>query len=327
MEHHFDIDALIAKRLSAESNAEENAQLEQWLLASPDNQRYFSQMQHLWQQSELGLATLPRTLDVEAALTRTKTRIHPTVPKAKVVPFASWRLAAAAAVAVLLAAVWFFYPENSVQTIEMAAQTNTLQDTLTDGSVIALNQQSSLSATFSQKERRIKMRGEAYFNVAPDKTKPFIIDVKTVAVTVVGTRFNIDNRSDSSRVIVSVEEGKVKVQSGDQVVYLSMGEEASIDCGSGVISRQKLEPVSHVKGWFDRRFVFDDVPLSEVLPIIEKAYYTRIELKNNTLGNCRLRTRFNDESLDRVLELIAETFNLTIENANGRYLLDGAGCQ
>jgi ferric-dicitrate binding protein FerR (iron transport regulator) len=328
MEYTFDIDELIAKRLAAETDAGEDAQLDQWLRESPDNQRYFAQMQRLWQQSERGQQALPRPLDVEAALARTKEKIQQQpVQKARIVRFPSMWMAAAAVFVLLAAALWFFQNPADETPVMIAASETRVQDTLSDGSVVALNQQSLLSATFNKNSRRIKMRGEAYFQVAHNPEKPFVIDVKQVEVTVIGTKFNIDNRSDSSKVVVSVEEGKVKVSSGGEVIYLTVGEQASIDCVSGAILRSKLPPSGNVKGWFDRRFVFDDVPLSEVLPILEKAYDARIELKNKELGKCRLTTRFPDISLEQAIAVIAETFSLQVENNQGRYLLNGAGCQ
>lgn len=327
MEYTFEIDELIAKRLAAETDAGEDAQLDQWLRESPDHQRYFAQMQRLWQQAELGQQVLPRALDVEAALARTKEKLQQPAQKARIVRFPAMWMAAAAVFVLLAAALWFFHSPADETPVMIAATETRVQDTLSDGSVVALNQQSLLSATFSKNSRRIKMRGEAYFQVAHNPEKPFVIDVKQVEVTVIGTKFNIDNRSDSSKVVVSVEEGKVKVSSGGEVIYLTMGEQASIDCVTGTILRSKLPVSGNVKGWFDRRFVFDDVPLSEVLPILEKAYDVRIELKNKDLGKCRLTTRFPDVSLEQAIAVIAETFSLQVENIQGRYLLNGAGCQ
>lgn len=324
MTYHYDnIDEIIAKRFTGEINAEENALLEKWLAESPDNSLYFKQMQRLWQHSELGLPPLSQPLDVEAALARTKEKIQQhSVPKT-VAMRPIW-LAAAAALALILSAVWFFQP--GVQPVEIAATTNTLRDTLGDGSVVSLNRNTTLTATFTKTGRRINLRGEAYFEVAHNAEKPFVIDVKQVEVTVVGTKFNVDSRTDSTKVVVSVEEGKVKVQSGSQIIFLTAGQQAVIDCGSGQILQTTLPKTTNVKGWFDRRFVFDDVPLSDVIPILEKSYGVHIVLKNKDLGNCRLHTRFTDQPLNDVMNVIKETFSLKIETQSDGYILDGEGC-
>ncbi|MBL7828858.1 MAG: FecR domain-containing protein [Saprospiraceae bacterium] len=327
MEYTFDIDEIIAKRLTGEINPEENKWLEEWLNLSNANRLYLQQMEGVWSQSAAAQTTLTKPLDVEAALHQTKLKIKQTSARKSSgflnIPIKYW--AVAATVSLLAAALWFFqntYPEN----VQLTTNDQTLQDTLSDGSMVALNHHSSLSTTFDQKSRKVKLRGEAYFNVTPAPAKPFEITVKRVLVTVVGTRFNVDNRSDSTKVVVSVEEGKVKVQSGSKVIYLTAGEQATIDCFTNEITLSQVPKSGNVKGWLDRRFVFDDVPLSEVIPIINDAYGVRIELKNPALGECRLHTRFNDEPIQRIIELIADTFSLKIEARNGRIILDGTGC-
>ena len=328
MEHTSHIDELIAKRLTGEIAAEENTWLEQWLAVSAPNRDYFNQMQWLWQQSEAGKQALPSPLDVEAALTKTKAKIqHNTVKvNRKVVPMHYGWMGIAAAILLLVGAFWFFQRSDGSAPVLLAATENTLRDTLMDGSSVALNQHSSLTAEFSSKVRRVKMRGEAYFEVTKNPAKPFIIAVKQVEVTVVGTRFNIDNRSDSTKVIVSVEEGRVKVQSGDQIIYLNAGEQASIDCQSGQMVRSRLSPSSNVIAWVNHQFVFDEVPLSEILPLLEGAYNVQIKLTNKELGKSRLHVRFNNEPIERILNVIAETMCLEVKKENGQYLLDGPGC-
>lgn len=328
MENHLHhIDELIAKRLAGETTAVEAGMLEQWLSESPENLRYFSQMQQLWQRAEQARVELPRPLDVEAALARTKAKIRrtPEKGKAKVVSIGSWRFAAAAAVVLLAAAIWFFRTPT-VEPVQLAARETPLNDTLADGSVVALNHHSNLSVVLGAKDRRVKMGGEAYFKVAKNPEKPFIIEVKQVEITVLGTQFNVDNRRDSTKVVVTVEEGRVRVQRGSQVIFLGAGEQAVIDCNSGQITRSTVTQTSNIKGWIDHRFVFDDVPLSEVVAILSKAYDVPIELNNKALGDCRLRARFNDEPIDRIINVIAETFSLEITHESDRYMLNGAGC-
>jgi ferric-dicitrate binding protein FerR (iron transport regulator) len=324
MEYTSDIDERIAKHLTGELSEAEQALLEKWVAASEENQQYFQQMERLWQHSILGRQGLSKEVDVEAALKRTKAKIQ--APKAKVLQLNYWRFAAAAILLVLIGAIWFFQQHDQPQEVMLSAQENTLHDTLSDGSAIALNQHSSLSASFTQKSRRVKMTGEAYFEVAPNAEKPFVIAVQDVEVTVVGTKFNIDNRSDPNWIIVSVEEGKVQVKSGNQVEYLIAGEQARIEVKNGQFKRNQTKPSGNISAWANHQFVFDDVPLSEVIPLLEKNYQVKINLTNKDLANCRLYVRFNNEPIERIIPVIAETFSLKITQLNGQYFLDGAGC-
>jgi ferric-dicitrate binding protein FerR (iron transport regulator) len=319
------IDELIAKYLTDELLPQEAAALSAWLKESPENRLYFDQMKHIWEQSEAGVQTLPYQPDVETALINTRKKIKQQKSWSARL-FTGPRLAIAAALALALTAVWFLIQPSPGNQLTLAANTQPLLDTLTDGSSIALNQHSRLSANFSQRHRKIKLQGEAFFAVAPDPQKPFVIEVREVFVTVLGTKFNVDNLSDSNQVVVSVEEGRVKVQSGSQVVYLLAGEQAKIDCVSGQITRKNILATENIKGWFERRFVFDDVPLADVIAMLEDAYGVKISLKNPELGKCLLRTRFNNEPIERVILVIAETFSLKISNVNGQFQLDGSAC-
>ncbi len=326
MEYTSDIDERIAKHLTGEMAAEEQAWLEKWLAESPDNRQYFNQMQQLWQKSDLGKRNLQRPLDVEAALLRTKAKIQQKPLKAKVVPLAYWRHGIAAAITLLLGAFWFFQQKAEAPTVQLAATENTLRDTLSDGSVVAINQYSSLAATFTRKSRQVKMKGEAYFEVAHNASKPFVIEVQQVQVTVVGTKFNIDNRSDPNWVIVSVVEGKVRVQSGNQTEFLTAGEQARIDCQSGKFVKTQTKPSGNESAWANHQFKFEDVPLSEVIPLLEKSYNVKINLTNKDLENCHLSAPFNNEPIERIIVIIAETFSLEIRQIKGEYYLDGQGC-
>ena len=170
------------------------------------------------------------------------------------------------------------------------------------------------------------MKGEAYFQVAHDKEKPFVVEVHEVEVTVVGTRFNVDNQSDPNQVKVNVEEGRVRVQSKTQTEYLNAGEQALIDCQSGKISKTTAKASLNSFAWANRQFYFDDTPMSEVIPMLEKTYNVQIHLENPALANCRLHVRFSNEPIERIMPLIAETFSLQLKVVDGQYFLKGEAC-
>lgn len=329
MEYTHDIDELIAKQLSGEIAPEEKVLLEKWRSESSDNSLYFNQMQQIWARTELGKQNLPGPLDVEDALARTKVKLQAAgaPAKAKVLWLNVWRVGIAASIVLMLGAIWLFQRDSGQPTVLLATTENTLRDTLSDGSMVSINQHSSVSASFSRKARRVKMSGEAYFEVAPNPEKPFIVEVQQVEVTVVGTKFNVDDQSDPGRVIVSVEEGKVQVRMGRQTELLLAGEQASIDGQSGQITKKQQKPSSNVSAWANRRFVFDETPLSEVIPLLEKTYQVKINLANKDLARCRLHVRFNNEPIERILLVIAETFSLELKTSNGQYTLDGPGCE
>lgn len=324
MQYTNDIDEQIAKFLAGESNPEEAAFLQQWLAESSDNQLYFHQMQEIWKQSSP--TPLARPLDIEKALARTKHKISNSSRSAgaRILPM-RW-MAIAAGLALVLSAVWFLR-QDTATSIEAVAATETPRDkTLSDGSAVSINQYSSLTTQFSTRKRKVSLKGEAFFAVAPNPDRPFVVEVQKVTVTVLGTKFNVDNRSNPEQVIVSVEEGKVKVASAGKEEILLAGDQAIIDLVNGMIQLRQTKPVENVTAWASKKFVFEDTPLSKVIPELEKVYQVKISLSNPALENCRLHVRFDEESIEHIMVVLAETFSLKLRVVNGQYYLEGDAC-
>ncbi len=321
------IDELLAKRLAGETAPAEERLIEAWLRESADNRQYFEGLQRLWEQAPLSRTLRP--VDTEGALQKVKAQLHPisATPPARMIPMYRWMSAAAAVLAVVVAAVFFFRNPSGRQELQIAASEATLTDTLTDGSVVVLNRNSGLriAGNFNKTERRMRLSGEAYFAVAHDKEKPFVIEVEQLEVKVVGTEFNVDNRSEPGRVIVTVTTGKVQLSAGAQSILLTAGEQAVYETATGVITRS-ARPDQNATAYKNRVFKFDATPLSRVVRDLSDVYGVDISLKNKVLENCLLSTGYNDEELDRILELLAATFSLNVERTDGKIILDGTGC-
>lgn len=326
-DHYANIDELLAKRLAGETTPQEEGLIESWLQESPDNSRYFDSLRRLWSQAPTARAATLRPVDTERALQKVKAQIPPVAPVARRFSMYQWMPAAAAVLALVVAAVFFFRNPSETQEVQIAATANTLTDTLTDGSVVVLNRNSALriAGNFNKKERRMRLEGEAYFEVAHDREKPFVIEVQQLEVKVVGTEFNVDNRSEPGRVKVSVTEGKVQLSAGAQSLLLVAGEQALYESATGNITRVAT-PNPNVLAYKNRLFDYDATPLGQVVRELSDVYGVDISLKNKVLENCPLHGRYENLELDRVLDLIADAFSLTVEKKDGKVLLDGTGC-
>ena len=308
-------DALIARHLAGETSSEEAATLQAWAAESPENAGYLADLQALWQKTPALRPAPARPVNTEAALQRVKSRLRTHSPRMVVM----WRAAAAVVLAVV--AGYFLWVHNSGEPNVVIAATNLARtDTLTDGSVVTLGTQSglTLAAGFNARERRMRLHGQATFEVQPDPERPFIVEVGDVEVQVVGTVFRVDNAAELARVRVEVLEGRVRVGARGQELYLVAGDEAVYDRESGTLIASQSQ---------SRVLRFDATPLREVIRRIEGAYNTKIELKNSNLENCLLTARYRSLPLERVLELIAESFGLRVEKTDAGYALDGEGCE
>ena len=300
------IDALLAKQLAAESTPEEDAAIQRWLEASPENRQHLSDLVWLWERSAAGLAQPPRAVDTEAALLRVKKSMR---GKGRIIPLyrqgAFWLRAAAAVLALAVAAVYWWQSGQKPEPVQIVAAEAISVDTLSDGSVVTLQQHSGLTLTsdFNRRERRLRLRGEAYFEVAPDAARPFVVEVRDLEVQVVGTAFTVDQVRDTAKIVVTVSEGKVQVRKKEQALLLSAGEQATYDLRSERLFRTTPEQGTPV--FKNRVLRFDATPLRVVVEEIKKAYNVEISIKNKQLENCPLTARYNNLPLERVLELVA----------------------
>jgi ferric-dicitrate binding protein FerR (iron transport regulator) len=312
------IDTLIARHLAGENTPEEAVALQAWAAKSPENARYLADLQAIWQKTPALRPADPRAVDTEAALQKVQTRIRagrPRMVRLTVV----WR--AAAALVLGVAAVYFLWMRNLQAPDVVIAATNIARtDTLTDGSVLTLGPKSgvALAAGFNARERRMRLHGAATFNVQPDTTRPFIVAVQDMEVRVVGTVFRVDNALEPSRVRVDVLEGKVRVSVRGQSALLVAGEQAIYDQKAGTLEHVRPE---------GRVLRFDETPLREVVRQIEQVYGVQVLLKNKNLENCPLTARYNNLPVERVLELVAESFSIQLEKTAAGYALDGKGCE
>lgn len=292
-----------------------------WLEAEEANARYFHQLKTVWDKS-LELAAVS-TVDENKAWNNFKER----VTNAKQAPvtvkplYKRFYFRAVAAAAILLIAFGLFWLNQPAPEKTLASGQAVVTEKLADGSEITLNKQSTLEypTAFKGKTRNVKLKGEAFFQISPDKTKPFIIDIKDVQVTVVGTSFNI--REDSSYVEVLVETGVVKVSRDGQELTLTAGEKIQMPFAGKVQDKEKVTDKLH-NYYRTKEFVCDDTPLWKLVQVLNEAYKTKIVFGKEELKELRMNTSFYNESLDQVLEVIRLTFSIEVRKQGDMIILE-----
>ena len=336
----YEIDDLIAKVLTDEATAEEQASLRAQLAASPDLQQYFEQMKKLWHASEA--ATEQLNVNTDTAWKKVQSRIHEEdEPQVKPL-IISWlnpkNLFKMAAAITLLAVATFLMNQRkgplSIAPVETLVEANdtVLAKTLADNSMITLNKKSTLTTTFNDKERRVKLVGEAFFEVAHDTVKPFFIDVQNLEIRVVGTAFNVDERSEMGKITVSVTEGRVLLRGTKRSVVLSKGEETKYNVATGEFETTANRSLNFM-AYKTKELVYDNQPLSRVAHDINEFYGVSVEIISPEIKNCPISTRLNFEDKQQTLEFIlnvvlsSQIENLEVERqANNRILLKGTNC-
>lgn len=167
---------------------------------------------------------------------------------------------------------------------------------LADGSAVRLNGQSQVRVDLGANERVLHLKGEGFFEVAPDKTRPFSVEVDGTRVIAVGTRFNVDQRQTPAGKVVEVVvfEGVVKVVSDrGMTMRVLAGERATVS--GGVVEHAPLarpEAETDVPSWAKGWLEFDEATLASVVEEMERTTGVKVRLADPTVARAMISGRF-----------------------------------
>lgn len=318
-------DDLLVKHLLGEASATESLEVSAWLRESEENQQYYNHLQTIWEQSRNLAAS--STVDTEAAWARFQQKIlaeEAAPAQSRTIPLRPRRwLSAAAALIVLAGTAWMVYYLTGAGTgnmITLKSGDVTLTDTLSDGSVVTLNKNTTFTYPryFAGNTRAVKLDGEAFFNISPDKTKPFIITANGVDVKVVGTSFNVKSSDEKTEVIV--ETGLVEVKKKKDAILLHPREQATVLKADAAPVKKTADDVLY-NYYRTKEFICNGTPLWRLADVLSEAYNTEIVIEDNHLKSMLLTATFRDEPLENILSVISETFNINVEKEGRKFIL------
>lgn len=309
-------DDLLVKYLLGEVTNDETELVNKWIAQSDNNRKHFEHFKLIWQESKKLEAV--STVNIDDAWERFKNRTNSTgAETTKVIDFKPayrWQNVAAI-ILILICCSWFTYyfvMNRNNEMIAVEAGNTPLIDTLPDGSVITLNKHSSLTyaSNFEGKTRNVTLKGEAFFNVAPNKSKPFIISTNDVKVQVVGTSFNV--KSDTKKTEVIVETGIVKVAKHHHDVTLKPNEKATVYFNASQPIKEMNDDVLY-NYYRTKEFVCNGTPLWRLADVLNEAYGVEINIPNEHLRQMPITTTFRNEPIENILAVISETFNIRVD--------------
>ncbi|MCG8574488.1 MAG: FecR domain-containing protein [Flavobacteriales bacterium] len=314
-------DSVLMAYINDELSAEAKASVDRWLLASDQNMSHFNQLKSSWELTG-ELDPHPVAVDTDKAWDKVLNQISS--KEEKVIPlkpsgFNRRWIGIAAGIVILLGvfSIFKFIGGENPEGGTLVSSNSILVDTLGDGSIISLNENSSLaySGDFNDEERRVELSGEAFFEVERNESKPFIVDLHYDSyVRVLGTSFNIKALEGDSLTEVSVKSGKVEFGSEKEKVILTAGQAAVMNHHTGKITR--LDDVSTMVNlyWLDRQLEFDAVNLIDVVEILNGIFAAEVVLECPLMADELIRTSHDkDESIEDVLDVIAEVHGLNVQ--------------
>ncbi|WP_407430111.1 FecR family protein [Arcticibacter sp.] len=310
-------DELLVKYLLKETRPDEDRQVELWLAASETNRKQFRNLELIWNTSKKLAKT--STIDENEAWKRFQTKAGSTTQKAPVKLWARYGWMKIAAALVLLCGAWLILSKIGNNDKTLTAYQETLTQVLPDGSNVTLNKNSVLSYSYAADggNRNVKLeKGEVFFSVATDKQRPFIIAADGVEIEVIGTSFNVKHNESLTEVIV--ETGIVKVSLGKQSVVLHKDEKVTAKAGKLKVLKNTDQLYNYYRS---NEFVADQTPLWRLVQVLNEAYQAEIRIENPALRNVKLTTRFQNESLDGILQIVSETLQCEVIKQDNAYIL------
>ncbi|MGE0090070.1 MAG: FecR family protein [Bacteroidales bacterium] len=320
---------LMAKYFANECSNEEKNELQLWINETIENEILFFETQKNWEI--LNLKNNMKEVNVDNAWEKVKSRIEKDeenktteyYTKSKV--FHLSLFLKYAALGLILVGIGFvstriYKTNNSNKQIEYIAKNSDRNEiTLSDGTIVTLYPSSKLiyQKQFAANERKVKLLGEAFFNVTKNPQKPFIIEVQNTEIKVLGTSFNVNSNLINNQVEVFVETGLVQVtkkNGQEESVLIYPGDLVTVSKNS---INQTRNTNTNIVSWKTKQIVFKEESLDNVITTLNKAYNTNITCNDTSIMNLKFTTTFRNQTLDSVLSVICLTFDLkTIDNNN-----------
>ena len=231
-----------------------------------------------------------------------------------------------AALFVLIAGISsvLIYYSNNHQVIVSTSKNEIRTIQLPDGSTVDLNAESELiyPEKFSGNKRIVELKGEAFFTVAKNKNKPFIIKAIQTEIKVLGTSFNVKTDTKNKQVKVFVKTGKVQfypINNKQKSLVLNAGFVGTINQTS---TKKDIIDDPNYLSWKTKYFDFSNGEyLGKIIEKLNEAYHVHIVLKNQNAANKIIYTTYNNYPLDKILQLISIAHNLEIEKTEQKIIL------
>lgn len=314
---HSELIHLAGQRLTGEASPEELARLDE-LLSDEENRQFFSELEKVWDGTDKADGITREDVNEEWKRLRSEIR------QEKRSSFSFLKIAASIALITIIG-VALYFTNRSDQEYLIAEQVQTQH--LNDGSIVTLNARSELSypEVFDGETREVQLKGEAFFEVERNPEKPFIIQTSSVEVGVLGTSFSVRAREEEETATVVVSSGSVEVSYNGESIVLDIGEKGILDKSTGSLFKLVNDDPNFLS-WKTKKFTFDDIPLQDVVAILNNAYNEQILLKEEAIIQCPVTVSFDGQSLESILEILKATLNLTVQKTSEGIEISGQGC-
>lgn len=312
---------LLHRLIAGTTTEEENRQLMEWFRQCASKEEFFMLFETAWKESP---DEMPR--DVQERMYRRLSR-ELDEKKTKTILLRSrfswkvWPQIAVACIIIVLGLVNYRMNDKqkqlSTQNFTVSAEKGQRAFiTLPDSTKVWLNSDTKISypADYGLKERNVTLVGEAYFEVAKNPDKRFIVEAKGMQVEALGTSFNVNAYQNDNKIIASLFSGSVRVSYDRHVAILEPHESIRVDLLNRSFSRYKDESMQNIALWRKNEITFDGESLEEITHIMSRLYNTTICIEDESLKKVCYIGTIRNNNLENFIDIISLTTPVVYEN-------------
>lgn len=322
-ESHKRIDAAagdwLARRDSGNWTDEDQARFDRWLNESTLHRVAYLRIEQVWERSArlqtLGAGRVPGEIppvgrwarapfagdDMAETASGWPLWLH-RLPRARV-------LAAAAVILVVLGIGFGLWPPQSSYRTAVGGLASV---PMSDGSKVTLNTDSQIRVDVTRHERRVDLeRGEAFFEVARDAARPFVVHAGNKTVVAVGTKFSVRREGDVLQVVVT--EGKVRIESSGVPQAVVAGTVARASDAGVLLKKEDLAEAEESLSWRTGTLVFREMTLAEAVAEFNRYNTRKIVIEDSAVGSLEVAGSFRADNVDAFVRLLAQGYPLRVE--------------
>lgn len=334
----------LARRDGSDWSAQDELMLQQWLEQSTAHVVAFVRLEAAWTEAkrlqalaggvepgtvpsveEWGLTRFfdPAAGAVAAARTERPSSSRRGFPRG----LSRWGLAASVLIAIAVGLLRYWPPATSYST----PVGGIVSVPMSDGSQVTLNTDSKIRLELSATQRLVELqRGEAFFEVAKDPSRPFVVAAGSKRVVAVGTKFSV--RREHDEVLVFVTEGRVRVEdvgpvadAHDSVQTLTAGSLARGDGDALLVQHEALPEIERHLSWRAGYLLFRDTPLAEAVAEFNRYNLQQIVIDDPDVAEIRISGKFRPTQYEAFLRLMQKGFAVRMHRVDGDIVLGDTG--
>ncbi|WP_455640383.1 FecR family protein [Parabacteroides sp.] len=322
------IDILLLDRfMRGETSAEEERMLLAWFRSDVARDELFDLYRRRWQESKSG------ELDeevLERMLQQTKARMRMSEPPHHRKRINLWTKYVAAVIFIIGIGIasYVFTRQSTVEDVKEeyvveADKGQRASITLPDGTKVWLNSHTQLSylADYGRQERIVTLKGEAYFEVAKDKERRFVVKTDMMDVEALGTSFNVKAYKADDKITTTLFTGSVRVSAYDKSVVLSPNQQVQLSRTDRKLKVNVPDNSRYANMWRDNELAFNKETFEDIAIVLNRLYNVQIVFDSEKIKHYRFSGVIKNNSLDNVIEIISLTAPITYRSRGDTIIL------